>query len=157
MLLGNGDGTFQSPTYYPISHQFPRDIAIADFNGDHQPDLAVVDQTGGKAYVLLNTRAVSLSPTTPVEFHGQKTGTKSKPQTVTLTNTGEATLTISSMVVKGEFGMASTCGRSVAPGTNCTLSIDFSPKTKGGKLGSISIYDSASSKPQVIELTGAGK
>ncbi len=156
VLLGNGDGTFQSATYYPMG-QFPRDIAIADFNGDHQPDLAVVDQTGGKAYVLLNTGAVSLSPTTPVEFHGQKTGTKSKPQTVTLTNTGEATLSISSMVVKGEFGMASTCGKSVAPGTNCTLSIDFSPRTKGGKLGSIAIHDSASSKPQVIELTGNGK
>jgi hypothetical protein len=156
VLLGNGDGTFQNATYYSVG-VFPSAIAIADFNGDRQPDLAVAAQDSSRVYVLLNTGAVSLSPTTPIEFHGQKAGTKSKPQVVTLTNTGKTALTISSMKIKGEFGMTSTCGTSVAAGANCAISIDFSPKSQGPLLGSLSIRDSASTKPQVIELSGTGK
>jgi hypothetical protein len=155
VLLGNGDGTFQNAAYYSVG-RFPRDLAIADFNGDHQPDLAVVDEDGSRTYVLLNTGTVSFSPTTALNFRGQKVGTKSQPQVVTLTNTGETELLISKMAVAGEFGMTSTCGRSVAPGANCTISVTFAPKGRGKKLGSISISDSASSRPQVIELGGAG-
>lgn len=155
VLLGNGDGTFRNATYYPVG-RFPRDLAVADFNGDHQPDLAVVDQDGARTYVLLNTGQVSFSPTTPVKFHGQKAGTTSKPQVVTLTNTGKTALTISEMVVAGQFGMTSTCRAIVAPGAKCAIGITFSPQTRGPKLGRISICDSASSEPQVIELTGTG-
>jgi hypothetical protein len=32
----------------------------------------------------------------------------------------------------------------------------FSPKSQGAKSGTITINDSASSKPQVIELSGTG-
>jgi hypothetical protein len=34
--------------------------------------------------------------------------------------------------------------------------VAFSPKTQGPKSGTVSIVDSASSKPQVIELSGIG-
>ncbi len=156
VLPGNGDGTFQNATYYTVG-SFPSAIAIADFNGDREPDLAVAAEDSSRVYVLLNTGEVSLSPTTPIEFHGQKAGTKSKPQVVTLTNSGKNALTISSMKIIGEFGMTSTCGTSVAAGANCTISIDFSPKSQGPLLGSISIRDSASTKPQVIELSGTGE
>jgi hypothetical protein len=52
--------------------------------------------------------------------------------------------------------MSSTCGSSVAPGANCAISVTFSPKTQGAKSGTVTINDSASSKPQVIELSGTG-
>lgn len=155
VLLGNGDGTFQSATYYPVG-RFPADLAIADFNGDRQPDLAIADQTGSRTYVLLNTGVVSLSPSTPLNFHGQKVGTTSEPQVVTLTNAGKTALAISSMQAAGQFGMTSTCGTGVAPGANCTISVTFSPKTRGPKPGRVCIYDGASSRPQVIELFGTG-
>jgi len=83
-------------------------------------------------------------------------GTTSPPQTITLTNTGKTALTISSMKSTGQFGMTSTCGTSVAPGANCAIKATFSPQTKGPKSGTVTIKDSASSKPQVIELTGTG-
>jgi hypothetical protein len=60
------------------------------------------------------------------------------------------------MKATGQFGMKSTCAASLAPGQKCILKITFSPQSKGAKSGTVTISDSASSKPQVIELTGTG-
>ena len=155
VLMGNGDGTFQTGAYYPDGKE-DRFVAVGDFNGDHYPDIVVPDFLYGDVIVLLNTGVVSFSPNTPLNFHNQKTGTTSTPQTVTLTNTGKTALTISAMKAAGQFGMTSTCGTSVAAGANCAISVTFSPKTQGAKSGTVSIRDSASSKPQVIELSGTG-
>jgi len=43
VLLGNGDGTFQSPVSYSSGGFGTGSIAIADVNGDGYPDLAVVN------------------------------------------------------------------------------------------------------------------
>src|SRR5271157_1132232 len=43
--LGNGDGTFKTPTSYPVASG-PASIAVADFNGDAKPDLVVVGGSG---------------------------------------------------------------------------------------------------------------
>jgi hypothetical protein len=40
VLLGNGDGTFQSPVFYNAPNATPGAVAIADFNGDGIPDIA---------------------------------------------------------------------------------------------------------------------
>ncbi|HXM43940.1 MAG TPA: VCBS repeat-containing protein [Bryobacteraceae bacterium] len=40
ILLGNGDGTFRAPVNYPAL-EYPGSVAVADFNGDGKPDLAV--------------------------------------------------------------------------------------------------------------------
>ena len=58
--------------------------------------------------------------------------------------------------VQGQFGTSSTCGSRVAPGANCTINATFARKSIGLKTGTISVIDTASTKPQVIELTGAG-
>ena len=156
VLTGNGDGTFQKGLYYADGKE-DRFVAVGDFNGDHQPDIVVPDFLYGDVIVMLNTGVVSLSPNTPLNFHNQKTGTTSTPQTVTLTNTAKTALTISSMTPKGQFAISSTtCGSSVAPAANCAISVTFSPQTRGPKSGTITIRDSASSKPQVIELSGTG-
>ena len=39
VLLGNGDGTFQSTINYPVPQ--PKNMAVADFNGDGKLDLAI--------------------------------------------------------------------------------------------------------------------
>jgi hypothetical protein len=155
VFLGNGDGTFQPGVFYPAGSEAIY-VAVGDFNGDGKKDLVVPDYPNNDVVVLLNTGVVSFSPTTPLHFKKQVVGTTSAPQNVTLTNTGTTPLTISSMKATGQFGMTSTCGTSVAPGANCTISVTFSPKTKGAKSGTVTIHDSASSKPQVIELSGTG-
>jgi hypothetical protein len=153
--LGNGDGTFQTAMNFSVPGEAAT-LAVGDFNGDRLNDIVVTNFTGNSVVTLLNTGTANFSPTTPLNFHKQTVGTTSAPQTLTLSNTGKNALTISSMTAKGQFGMSSTCGTSVAPGANCAISVTFSPKTLGAKSGTISITDSASSKPQVIELSGTG-
>jgi hypothetical protein len=159
---GKGDGTFGSPEIsFPSAYNScPRGLALADFNGDHQLDLTFADEfgtySGVSEYVLLNTGTVKFSQITPLSFKYQKQGTTSPPQTVTLTNEGKASLSIGSIKTAGEFGATSTCGRTVAPKASCTISVTFSPKGRGAFPGTVQIHDSASSKPQVIVLSGKG-
>jgi FG-GAP-like repeat/Abnormal spindle-like microcephaly-assoc'd, ASPM-SPD-2-Hydin len=155
VLLGNGDGTFRPVVNYPAGKGVAF-VAVGDFNGDHMPDLAVAESLASAVGVLLNTGVVSFSPTTPVTFPSQLVNTTSTAQTLTLTNTGKTALTISAMKSSGQFSATSTCGSSVAPGAKCDLNVTFSPQTQGSKSGTLSLKDSASTKPQVIELSGAG-
>jgi VCBS repeat protein/HYDIN/CFA65/VesB family protein/ASPM-SPD-2-Hydin domain-containing protein len=158
VLLGNGDGTFQPVQNYP-GGRADFGLAVGDFNGDHQLDLVVADAfiDTSSAIMVLNTGVVSFSPTTPLSFPAQLVGTTSTSQTVTLTNTATTTLTISSITqTSKQFNRTTTCGSSVPPGGNCGFTVSFQPQSKGGQSGIISIRDSASTKPQVIELTGVG-
>jgi archaellum component FlaF (FlaF/FlaG flagellin family) len=82
--------------------------------------------------------------------------TTSAAQSVTLTNTGAATLSISSVTVRGPFSSTNTCGPSLAAGASCDFSVMFKPAAVGKTNGLISVVDGASLKPQVIELFGAG-
>jgi len=51
--------------------------------------------------------------------------------------------------------MSSACGKMVAAGASCSISAEFKPKIAGNFTGLITIVDSASSKPQFVELTGS--
>lgn len=56
VLLGNGDGTFQPPVFYPISNI--GNIVTVDLNGDGYPDIAAISSSSSNQsntlYVMLN-------------------------------------------------------------------------------------------------------
>jgi hypothetical protein len=155
VYAGNGDGTFQPAAAYIIGQEAGF-IAVGDLNGDRKNDIVIPHFDGNDVGVLLNTGVVSFSPTTPLLFPRQLVGTVSATQTVTLTNTGTTALSIKSKSVTGPFQLNTTCGGSVAPAASCDLTVSFQPTAAGAAMGLISIRDSASSKPQVIELNGMG-
>lgn len=155
VLKGNGDGTFQPAVFYPVGKQASF-VASGDFNNDGKPDILTVDDVSPGVFMLLNTGTVSFSPTTPLAFQKQIVGTTSPAQTVTLTNSGKTPLKISSMKTTGQFGMTSTCRSNMAAEAKCAISVTFSPTSQGLKSGTVTINDSASSKPMVIELSGTG-
>ncbi len=54
VLLGNGDGTFTSAPNSPLATgQAPTSVALADFNGDGVPDIAVTDPQTDSVSVFL--------------------------------------------------------------------------------------------------------
>lgn len=60
------------------------------------------------------------------------------------------------MKASAQFGVTSTCGTRVEAGASCMISAMFLPIKKGAARGTVTIVDSASSKPQVIALLGTG-
>ena len=97
--------------------------------------------------------AVSLSPSS-LTFSGQAIGTTSVAQTVSLTNAGGASLSISSISASQPFAQTNNCPASLAGGASCTISVTFTPQSSGSASGAVSITDNASGSPQSVTLTG---
>jgi hypothetical protein len=103
-----------------------------------------------------SSAALSLSPTS-VSFPAQFVGTSGLPQTLTVTNTGNVTLTITAVTASAaDFGVLSNCTNPVAPGSNCTIGVFFSPTAGGTRTGTLKITDNAGNSPQTVALTGSG-
>jgi hypothetical protein len=153
VFWGNGDGTLQQAEFFATAVSgIP---AVGDLNGDGLADFALGNADYGVG-TMLNTGSVSFSPSTaPITFPVQLVDTTSAKQTIDLTNNGSAALSISSMKLSGQFKMSTTCGASVAAGADCSITAAFHPKAPGNFTGLITIVDTASSKPQFVELTGS--
>jgi FG-GAP-like repeat len=54
ILVGNGDGTFQSPVSYGTGGQYSLALVTGDFNGDGQLDVAALSQSSGVSILLGN-------------------------------------------------------------------------------------------------------
>jgi hypothetical protein len=53
LMLGNGDGTLQAPVSVDILPNYPNALAVADLNGDGNPDaLALTENSTGSALIL---------------------------------------------------------------------------------------------------------
>jgi hypothetical protein len=77
--------------------------------------------------------------------------------TVTLTNTGNATLNLSNVATTGDFAVQSNgCGAQVLAGNNCPITVGFTPKVKGSRSGILQLTDNAANNPQRVTLTGTG-
>lgn len=112
--------------------------------------------TNGAASLLVTTGAVQFTPSS-LTFARLNVGATSPPQTVTLTNTGNGALTITSIAIAGDFGFTG-CGfpLTLAPNASCTLSVTFSPQVNGTATGSITVTSNAPGSPSVLPLSGTG-
>jgi len=117
--------------------------------------------TSAELYQIVHGSVVSLS-TTSVVFGNQPLGTTSAMQTVTLQNTGSATLNIQAVALAGAnagdfaIGNGSSCtnGVSVKVNSSCTILITFTPTGSGTRNGTVSITDNAADSPESIMLSG---
>lgn len=95
-------------------------------------------------------------------FGGLAAGQKSA-QSVTLTNSGEATLTFSQISIvpaqatpAGDFTETNTCSAPVAAGSQCMATVTYAPTVGAPESAALTLADNAPGTPQTIPLTGAG-
>jgi hypothetical protein len=93
-------------------------------------------------------------------FGQQPVGTASAASAVTLSNTGDAALSIYGVALggsnAGDFAETNSCGSSLAAGANCLINVTFTPTAAGTRNASLAISDNASGSPQTVSLSGAG-
>ena len=127
-------------------------------NAPGSPHVAALSGTGAPAL----TAVVSLTPS-PLTFLAQQVGSTSGVQAMTLTNTGTAPLTISSIAIGGtnaaEFVQSNGCpsgAATLAAGASCSLSVTFSPTGTNARTAVITVTDSAPGSPHTAGLSGTG-
>jgi alpha-N-arabinofuranosidase len=91
-----------------------------------------------------------------LSFGKQRRGTTSSAKTVTLSSTGTAPLSVSSITISTGFNQTNSCTAPLNPGGSCTISVKFSPSSKGSYTGSLKVNDNAANTPQTVSLSGTG-
>lgn len=99
---------------------------------------------------------LSLSPSS-FTFGTQPPGTQSAPETITVSNTGNAPLNGLNFVLPTSyqqiFPFSSTCGSSLNPGS-CTFTVAFKPASGGTTATTLTIQNSSGLPFQQVNLTG---
>jgi hypothetical protein len=151
-LNGSGVATFSTAALALGAHS-----VTAVYGGDTNnagSTSAVVTVTVTAAQVL----SATLTPGT-LTFTGL-VGTTSAAQTATLTNTGNAALSITGISVtganSGDFGETNECPSSLAPQQTCTISVTFTPASAGSLTATLSVADNATAGAQTVTLNGTG-
>lgn len=131
------------------------DFPLIYLNDATRPE-RVSDHDPAVAYFTVPSASASLSATS-VAFGSQPVSTTSPGKSVTLTNTGSDTVTLSSATLTGAaFSYTTNCGPTVVPGASCTANFTFAPTTSGPATGSLTVTTNASTTPIVISLSGSG-
>ncbi len=155
ILQGKGDGTFTSLQGF-YNGRGAVSAAVADFNGDGMPDVALVN-TGSfvPSFISImfnSTQPVSVSPLL-VNF-GAVAVDASKAETVILTNNQSTALAITSITLggtdPGDFKETNNCGTSRLPGHDCTITVTAKPTVAGAQTATLTIKDGAGT--QTVQL-----
>lgn len=107
--------------------------------------------------LILQTRSCPINSASVVPFGSQAIGTTSPSYTLTLNNWGTSDITIGKSTITGDFMEKSACtGRTLAPGHLCYISLNFAPKAKGLRTGTLTIPNSGSTSSIMVTLNGTG-
>jgi hypothetical protein len=99
---------------------------------------------------------------TSMSFGTVKVGSQSAGQSVTLTNSGNAPLTVSSVTLTGtdpgDYNLFSSCS-TVSDGSSCVVVVFFKPTATGSRPATLKFTDNANGTAgatQTVTLTGTG-
>ena len=161
-LLGNGDGTFQTPQTYispeGLSLNYPP--LEGDFNNDGKPDFVYVGGCGSQYCTVVSLQSPVVTSVTALNF-GTKLIGHASTQPVTLTNAGQNAVSISTITFSGtyakDFSQTNNCPASLASEASCTIQVSFVASTENFlETATLSITDSASSASLQVALSGEG-
>jgi hypothetical protein len=140
-------------------------VVDANAGGTRSANLTIAGQTfvvtQAAAPVGTSSPAVAAMSTSSIAFGTVSVGKTSAAKSVTLTNSGGGTLTISSLVMgdanPGDFTRTGTCALNamLSAGQSCTVVFTFSPTASGTRSATLSIGTSTSTV--ALGLSGSGK
>jgi hypothetical protein len=137
-----------SVTFTPTAAGFRNGSVSLQDNAAGSPHVITLIGSGAAAIVALSPASLS--------FSTQPVGTSSAAQSVTLTNTGNATLNIGSIQITEDFSQISNCPSTLASNLSCALNISFTPTVTGTRNGTLTLNDNGQASPQSVTLTGTG-
>ena len=118
-----------------------------------------ITDTGGTQVVTTQGQGASQGlAVTPsfVTFGAQENGSASQAQTLTLTNTGTAPLTLNPVTISTDFSQANQCPATLPAGASCTISLSFTPTAVGALSGSLVASDAGGLVTAFAALRGQG-
>ena len=125
-----------------------------------------LNETGGSGIVDAYVAKLTLIPTLAIvpaspDFGVQPVGATSVPQTVTVTNNNNVTVSFGSIAItgtnSGDFAKATdTCTPSVAAGAQCSVSVTFTPSVAAAEAATLVFTDDDLNSPQNVSLSGTG-
>jgi hypothetical protein len=146
VFLPNAAQTFSGKIVVTMSHQ----------DGMSSTHSTPVTGTGVSPASPAQTYLLSAS-TSSLSFGNALVGSNAA-QTMTVTNSGTGSVTISQAAVSGAgFSVSGFTGAvTLAAGQSLTLTVGFAPATAGSAAGSLSVVSSATNSPATIALSGTG-
>jgi hypothetical protein len=120
-------------------------------NTPNSPLVVPISGTGVASILQLSASPASLS-------FGSLTTGSSATQSVTISNTGNTSVSISQVSASGTgFSISgSTLPLSLAAGQSTSFSVAFAPASAGSLTGSVTVISNATNSPLVIALSGTG-
>ncbi len=132
-----------SPT---VTGSISGSLTIAS-NAASSPSVVTLSGTGVGPQLKLST--------TSLAFGNLPVNTTSGAKTVTVTNAGTATLTISGVTPSSGYLQTNNCG-ALSAGASCSINVSFAPTSAGYDRGSLLIASNAFTSPDTVKLAGNG-
>ncbi len=121
------------------------------------PQFVDLSGTATPAFVSSPSNTAPVAALTTLQgsltFTSTAVGTASAAQTVTVQNTGTATLHVQGLVTSNGFSASSTCATLVA-GASCSIVVQYNPQNSATALGSLEIQSDASASLEFVSLLG---
>lgn len=103
--------------------------------------VSVADNPSGSPQVVSLTGAGTVAKLSvmSLNFGSVQVGHKSAAKSVTVTNTGSGSLSVTNIGITGtnagDFSETNTCGSSLGGGKSCSISVTFTPRARGSRWG----------------------
>ena len=124
--------------------------------------VSVYDNAPGNPQKVTLTGTGTYMEVTPtsVNFGNQPEGTKSLAKTVTVTNQGAVSVSLTNISITGsdrsDFAQTHTCGTTLASGASCFINVTFKPTATGARTAQLDVSDTGGGSPQRVGLAGTG-
>jgi hypothetical protein len=124
-------------------------VVVSNSAGSVTSSAATLTVNAGTLLLTMNPASLSF---------GNVNLTTTKTQSVTLTNSGTANVTISGISYSGPGFSASgmSSGQILTPGQAGTLNVAFAPSAAGSVTGSVAVTSNATNSPGTASLSGSG-